>query len=179
MYILYVLMFMASMISIIDWRGDAAAANDLARADAIATQMASYHQQVLAFCQDTVCPAGPVTPGLAMPWHMREAPIYGTTIRSAYDGTGLFVTYYAGIGAPIEQGRIADALATRLSGAVNAGRYNRDAGQVLRSVFRKDPSSALEQMSLTVPPTVGGTDLPDGVPIVATKLDAAAPAGAP
>ncbi len=179
MYIFYVLLFLASMFAIADWRSDAAAATDLARADAIATQMASYHQQVLAFCQDTACPAGPVAPGLAMPWHMRDAPIYGNTIRSVYDGTGLYVTYYAGIGAPIEKGRIADALATRLSGAVNAGRYNRDAGQVLRSVFRTGPLSALQQMSLSIPPTIGGADLEDGIPIVATKLDAAAAAGAP
>lgn len=177
MYIFYVLIFMASMMAIADWRGDAAAATDAARADAVATQLASYHQQVLAYCQENVCPSGPVDPRAGMPWHMRDAEIYGRTIRSVFDGNSLFVTFYSGIGAPIEKGRIADALVAKLHGAANAGRYNRGAGQVLRSMFRQGPVSALEQMQITVPPNVGGEDLEDGVPMVATKLTdvAAAP----
>jgi hypothetical protein len=177
-YIFYVLLFMASMMAIADWRGDAAAASDAARADAVATQLASYHQQVLAFCQENVCQSGPVDPRAGMPWHMRDADIYGRTIRSAYDGNSLFVTFYSGLGAPIEKGRIADALVTKLHGAANAGRYNQGAGQVLRSMFRQGPVSALEQMAITVPSTVGGEVLEDGVPMVATKLDDVAKAPA-
>lgn len=179
MYIFYVLLFMASMMAIADWRGDAAAASDAARADAVATQLASFHQQVLAFCQENVCQSGPVDPRADMPWHMRDAAIYGRTIRSAYDGNGLFVTFYSGLGAPIEKGRIADALVAKLHGAANAGRYNLGSGQVLRSMFRQGPVSALEQLAIAVPPTVGGEVLEDGVPMVATKLDdvAKAPVG--
>ena len=65
MYIFYVLLFMAGLIAVSDWRGDARASADMARAEAVATQMASYHQQVLAFCQQTTCAPGPVLPGLA------------------------------------------------------------------------------------------------------------------
>ena len=170
MYILYVLLFMAGLIAVTDWRGDARASADLARAEAVATQMASYHQQVLAFCQETTCPPGPVLPGLALPLYMRDAGIYGQTILSVYDGADLFVTYYRGIGTPIEKGRIADALVTRLHGAANAGRYNEELGMVLRSVFREDQVSALQQLNLAVPQVVGGAVMEDGDPMVATRL---------
>lgn len=179
MYIFYVLLFMASMMAIADWRGDAVAASDVARADAVATQLASFHQQAMAYCQETVCSAGPVDPRTAMPWHMRDAEIYGRSIRSVYDGNGLYVTFYAGLGAPIERGRIADALVTKLHGAANAGRYNLSAGQVLRSMFRTGPISALQPMQISVPSSVGGEQLEDGVPMVATKLDPQNPASMP
>lgn len=179
MYILYVLLFMAGLIAVTDWRGDARANADVARAEAVATQLASYHQQVLAFCQQTTCAAGPVLPGLALPPHMRDAGIYGETILSVHDGSELFVTYYRGIGTPIEKGRIADALATRLHGAANAGRYNANLGMVLRSVFRVDQVSALQQMDLAVPQVVGGAVMEDGDPMVATRLPATDPSTLP
>lgn len=179
MYIFYVLLFMAGLIAVSDWRGDARASADMARAEAVATQMASYHQQVLAFCQQTTCAPGPVLPGLALPPHMRDAGIYGETILSVYDGSELFVTYYRGIGAPIEKGRIADALVTRLHGAANAGRYNAGDGMVLRSVFREDQVSALQQMNLAVPQVVGGAVMEDGDPMVATRLPPVDPSTLP
>jgi hypothetical protein len=168
-YILYVVLFLAGLIAVSDWRGDARADADAARAAAVATQMASYHQQVLAFCQANACASGPILPGLALPPHMRDVEIYGRTILSVFDGSELFVTYYRGIGTPIEKGRIAEALATRLHGAANAGRYNLPLGQVL-SVFRDDQLGALRQMNLTVPQVVGGQAMEDGDPMVATRM---------
>lgn len=179
MYILYVLLFVTGMIALTDWRGDARAAVDTARAEAVATQLASYHQQVLAYCQDVVCPAGPVLPATALPLHMRDATVYGQTILSVHDGADLYVTYYRGIGTPIEKGRIAEALVTRLHGAANAGRYNEQLGMVLRSVFREDRVSALQHLNLAVPQVVGGAVLEDGDPMVATRLSKTGPATSP
>ena len=75
--------------------------------------------------------------------------------------------------------RIADALVTRLHGAANAGRYNAGAGMVLRSVFREDQVSALQQMNLAVPQVVGGAVMEDGDPMVATRLPPVDPSTLP
>jgi hypothetical protein len=229
MYMLFVIAFTILMLAGMDTRSLSRDQEIAARAEAIALQMATYHQAAVRACFDdarNACGAGVVNPAGELPAQATGQTGYGR-FRSMSDGTGLVVTVFSTNDQSLmrDAGSVSAAFRDKLRLTAAAGLYdaanNRIAGQSiihnsgvgnlnaalpgvggaspaincsppvigaantnfngarclsagLNAAFQA-PNFIPNAVSLQVdgypiPATVGGIAIPDGTPIIASRM---------